>query len=67
MSKLARELLGMTDAQIHNTDFRTIRSSREINISCACRDIRLSRGMIVCPEDLNEERKALCRLPRRFR
>jgi hypothetical protein len=64
-SQIARELTGMTGVQLHNADFRTSRSSKDIDTRSA-RNIRLSTGLIVSPEDQNELRKVLRVPPRCF-
>jgi len=67
MSEVARKLLGMTDAQIHNADFRTSRSSKDIDTRNAWGDVRVVSGRIVSPEDLNPLRKKLRRRPKALR
>ena len=67
MSKVARELTGLTDVQLRNANFRTSRLSSDINIRNARQSVRLSLGKCVSPEDQNEYRKDLRRPPRSLR
>lgn len=70
MSEIARRLTGLSGRELFEADFATTLSGKNITCPDGARvrqSVRVALGIMTGPEDLNEDRKKLAKLPRALR
>ena len=58
MSRIARLLTGMTETELREYDYRTVRSVKDVDMTRPARgSVRLGSGLIIGNDDLDDERR----------
>lgn len=58
MSAIARRLTGMTEKELREYNFPSVKSIRDV-FGATHKDVRIFAGLIIGPEDLDKKRKEL--------
>lgn len=65
MSKIARRITGMTEKELFNCDFSSMKLGMKL-FGTTHKDIRIYAGLILLPEDIERERRKL-KIPKALR